>query len=103
LRGFVSWSQAYTLTSVLAGKDLSEATLTPLTHAILGMMDSALVCLNTSARLHDSARFHTFAEQAYTALLALNVSAQNARIVMGVLLSNAMGLDGEFPPPVSYK
>jgi hypothetical protein len=104
LRGkaFVSWDQAYALTSVLAGKDLSEDLLAPLSGAILGMVDSALVCLNDSSRLRDSAGFRASSEQAYKALRTLGVAPPNVEVVMGILFRNASMLVAGPPRPL-YK
>ncbi len=81
----VPWDLAYALTSVLAGKDLSNDALTPLTGAILDAVDSAFVCMNTGSDLGNSVQFRASVEHAYHALLALDVSAPNARVVVGGL------------------
>ena len=96
------WEIAYALTNVLAGKDLSDAALTPLTDAMLDMMDSALDSLSNETKLDDSAEFRTSAEQAYKALLALDVSVPNVQVVMEALLRRADGLS-KYSPRLTYK
>src|SRR5258708_437610 len=68
----VPWDLAYALTSVLAGKDLSNDALTPLTGAILHAVYSAFVCINTGSHLGNSAHLRPAVEHAYHALLPLH-------------------------------
>jgi hypothetical protein len=84
----IPWDLAYALTSVLAGKNLSNHTLTPLTSAILEAVDRAFVCRDTQSDLGKSPQFRASIELAYDALLALDVSHPNARIVAGGLLES---------------
>ena len=81
----ILWDFAYALTSVLAGKDVSQDTLTPLTSSILGALDSAFARSN----LRKSAQFRASVEHAYDALLALGVSPANTRVVVDSLLKAA--------------
>jgi hypothetical protein len=87
--GFVTRDLAYALTSALAGKGLSDDTLTPLTRATLGIIDSAFACRTDSSDLRNSVQFRASIEQAYHALLALDASAPNTRVVMGLLFRAA--------------
>jgi hypothetical protein len=87
---------------VLAGKDLSDDTLAPLSDAILGMVDSALVCLTDSTRLRDSIEFRVHAEQAYRAVGALGVSPPNVQVVMEALFRRSDALS-KHPPRLTYK
>jgi hypothetical protein len=89
MRSFFSWDEAYKLTSALAGKELSEGNLTPLSEAIRGIANSAVVCRNTGSALLDSAEFRASAEKANDALRALGVSNHDARAVMEMLFSRA--------------
>ena len=82
----IPWDLAYALTSVLAGKDLSNDNLRPLTRAILEAVSSAFLCRNEHSNLRDSVQLRAAVEHAYRALLALNVTATNARVVVGSLL-----------------
>jgi hypothetical protein len=96
------WEVAYALTNVLAGKELSDTALTPLTSAMLEMMDSALDSLSNETNLQDSADFRTSVEHAYKALLALGVSSPNVQVVMEALFRRADGLS-KYSPRLTYK
>ena len=74
---------------MLAGKNLSHETLTPLTTAILGVIDSAFACRLDSSDLAQSASFRASIEQAYNALIALDVSTANTQAVMRLLYQAA--------------
>lgn len=82
---FRTWKLAYALTRVLAGKTLSEDREAPLTEAIAGVVASAVDCRANLTRLLDSTQFQNSMEQAYKALIALNVSVPNTRVMMGLL------------------
>jgi hypothetical protein len=81
----------------------SDYAVTPLTEAILGMVDSAVVCLADSTSLKNSAGFRSSSEQAYEALSALDVSVPNTEAVMEILLRNANGLTGRYLRRPSYQ
>jgi len=51
----IPWELAYALTSVLAGKDLSNPDLAPLTRAILEAVSSAFLCRSEHSNLRESA------------------------------------------------
>ena len=101
--GFANWNQAYLLTSLLAGRDLSDASVTPLTHAILGIVDGAVTCLETSAPLRSSARARTSADATYSALRAVGVSNNDARLLIESLLVSAVHVAEKSSPPMSYR
>lgn len=104
---FATWELAYALTSVLAGKNLSDDRVAPLTEAIAGVVASAVDCRANLTRLLDSTQFQHSMEQAYKALIALNVSVPNTRVMMGLLYRsvNRMARRGSRSVPMypSYK
>jgi hypothetical protein len=99
---FFSPDQAYKLTSALAGKDLSEESLTPLVEGIVGMAESAVECRNTSSSLQNSAVFRSSAQKAWAALRALEVSNTDIRVVTDALFR---GSKAAASPPIrlTYK
>jgi hypothetical protein len=88
-RMFFSRDQAYKLTWVLAGKDLSEDNVKPLAEGIVGMAVSAVECRNVACQLQDSAAFRSAAETAWGALRALGVSDADLRVVTDALFRGA--------------
>jgi hypothetical protein len=76
----IPWYLAFALTSVLAGRDLSNDSLAPLTRAILGALDSAFVCKDVECDLRSSTEFRASVGEAYDSLLALGVNSSNASI-----------------------
>jgi hypothetical protein len=99
---FSDQDQAYKLTSVLAGRDLSEENLRPLVEGIVGMAESAMESRNTSSPLRDSATFHSSAEKVGAALQALGVSNADIRVVGDSLFA---GAERAATPPIrtTYK
>lgn len=97
LRPLLGVDQSYKLAYVLTGKDLSEASLSPLVKALLGMVDTAAFCSDTRATLQNSAEFRTSAENVRNALEGLGVSKHDVRIVMDSLFRGA--IYAAAPPP----
>jgi hypothetical protein len=97
LRPFLGPDQAYKLAHVLTGKDLTEANLSPLVEALVGILESAAVGSNTRAPLQNSAEFRASAENARNALQALGVSKRDIHIVMDSLFRGA--IKAASPPP----
>jgi hypothetical protein len=97
IRPLIGSDQGYKLAYVLTGKDLSEANLSPLVGALMGILDSAAVCSDTRAPLQNSAEFRAAAENARNALEALGVSKHDVHIVMDSLFRGAV--HAASPPP----
>lgn len=96
-RPLISADQGYKLAYVLTAKDLSQAKLSPLVEALIGIQDSAAECSDTSAPLRNSAEFQTSAEKARNALQDLGVSKHDIHIVMDSLFRGAIAAAA--PPP----
>jgi hypothetical protein len=88
-RSFFSRDQAYKLTWVLTGKDLTEDNVKPLAEGIVGMAVSAVECRNVACPLQDSTAFRNAAEMAWGALRELGVSDADLRIVTDALFRGA--------------
>ena len=99
---FFSPDQAYKLTSVLAGKDLSEENLMPLVEGIVGMAESAAESSATSAPLEKSVAFRTAAEKFWSALHALGVGNPDLEIVTDALFRGAKAAASP-PVHITYK
>jgi hypothetical protein len=97
-RPFIGPDQAYKIANVLTGKDLTEADLSPLLNALVGIQGSAAECSNTRAPLQNSADFRTSAEKARNALAALGLSNRDIHIVMNSLFRGAIAAAS--PPPI---
>jgi hypothetical protein len=101
-RSFFSRDQAYKLTWVLAGKDLTEDNVKPLAEGIVGMAVSAVECRNAACPLQDSTAFRSAAEMAWGALRELGVSDADLRIVTDALFRGAKAAASP-PSRATYK
>jgi hypothetical protein len=90
---FFSPDEGYKLTTVLAGKDLTEGNLKPLVEGIVGMAVSAI-------EHRDFAAFRDAAEKTWGALQALGVSDPDLGIVVDALFRGAKVASS---PPVRLK
>jgi hypothetical protein len=99
---FFSPDLAYKLTRALAGKDLTELNVRPLSEGIIGMNESALDCSIASCQLQDSAAFRSSAQRTWDALHVLGVEERDLRIVTAALFRGAKAAAS---PPVraTYK
>jgi len=88
-RSFFRRDQAYKLTWVLGGKDLTEDNVKPLAEGIVGMAVSAVECRNVACPLQDSAAFRNAAEMAWGALRTLGVSDADLGVVTDALFRGA--------------
>jgi hypothetical protein len=87
--GFVTRNLAFSLTSALAGRDLSDEKLTPLVNGILVNYAAALACKANSCDLLKSVPFRASIEQTYSALVDLGVTAPDAQRVMRLVYQAA--------------
>lgn len=100
--GFAVQGLGKPLARVLAGKDLSDDTLTPLTEAILGVIDSTRAWRGDGSRgLRTSPELRASLEQAYSALTALHVSSRDTRLVIILLCNVADRLTQSVLKPIS--
>jgi len=99
---FYSADQAYRLSSPLAGKDLSERSVTLLAEGIVAMAEAAIECRYTSSSLQTSAGFRNAAEKVWTALQVLGVGDPDRGVVVDALFRGAVAAAS---PPVrtTYK
>jgi hypothetical protein len=88
----ITWDFAYSLTNVLAGRQLPAETLTRINAAILEALDSALVSYETGFPLRRSTRFRTALEQVSDTLKASGVSDANASITIAALLQTGASM-----------
>jgi hypothetical protein len=88
-RSFFNPDEAYKLTRVLAGKDLTPENLAPLVEGIIEMQNAAMECRDTSTPLQNSADFPRSAEKVWAALQAIGVSDPDLRIVTGAFFRSA--------------
>jgi hypothetical protein len=96
---FASVDQAYKLTRVLAGKDLSEDNLAPLTRAITAIITSAITSRKSGASIRDSTALRDSSQQTYDALRNIGVNNRDLRIVIDAFLRGAQTLSQ--PAPVT--
>ena len=74
--GIISKDLASSLTSALAGKDLTPENLTRLMQSMISSINAAFLCRDTKCELGNSTRFRVFALDVYNALLDLDVSVR---------------------------